>query len=76
MGMFEKALNFGSYTTVALNVAFKSGSSKDGNAARAKMDSNCVPAMYLYGKYNRSTRRELNSMAIKQNVNSNSWLFL
>jgi len=46
--MLENALNFGSYTTVALNVAFRSGSSKHGRDIRAKIDSNCVPAMYLY----------------------------
>lgn len=46
-GMFDNVVCGGLLTTVMLNVAFKSGSSKFGKAVRASIASICVATKYL-----------------------------
>lgn len=46
-GMFERDITCCFLVKVTLSVAFMAGSSKQGNALRASVDSNCVVARYL-----------------------------
>ena len=43
-GMFETAIKFSATSKVTSNLAFLSGSSQQGNALLASVDSNCVAA--------------------------------
>ena len=52
IGIFERAINVGSWAIVTLNVAFMAGSSKHGNAFRASAGENWVAATCL--KWNES----------------------
>ena len=46
-GMLESATDLTGDTSVTSNVAFMAGSSQQGNARRASVDSNCVTAMFF-----------------------------
>ena len=53
MGMFAMEINFGSCTKVKVNVAFRAGSSKQGNVLRASVGWNWVAAIVLQWKWHK-----------------------
>jgi hypothetical protein len=54
-GMFDIEVMFEGWAMLILNLAFRAGSSKHGNALRASVGWNCVAAIHLEkGKKNHS----------------------